>query len=97
MRRKLLGWICKWTGHWFTFVDSWIFWVKTNERNRDMSATIRCRLCGETFVHEDAPRSETTVGEILRKHKIYAPDVELDLLRHFDRLRLEMLEGQRGD
>jgi hypothetical protein len=55
MRRKLLGWVCEWTGHWFGFINAWVFWVKTNERNRDMSATIRCRLCGETFVHEDAP------------------------------------------
>lgn len=62
VRQKFLGWICRLTGHWFSWADSLVFTIKTNERNRDYSATITCKCCGETFVHINAPTSPTTEG-----------------------------------
>jgi hypothetical protein len=56
--RSLRVSICSKTGHWFSNMDVLIFSIKTNELNRDMTATIRCRCCGETFVHKDAPNAE---------------------------------------
>lgn len=53
--KRIRQWICSWTGHWFTRMDILVFNIKTNERNRDMTAQLKCRCCGETFVHEDAP------------------------------------------
>lgn len=50
MIQYLLRTICKVTGHWFTFNQMWVFLVKTNDRNRDYSATIQCKLCRDTFV-----------------------------------------------
>jgi hypothetical protein len=47
-------WICKRFGHSFRQIEAIIFEIKTNERNRDMNATITCRCCKEIFVHKDA-------------------------------------------
>ncbi len=47
--------ICKLTGHWFDPTEALIWKIKTNELNGDMTARIRCRCCGDTFVHKDSP------------------------------------------
>lgn len=52
--KRLRAWICSKTGHWFSTRELLVFGIKTNERNRDMTATILCRCCGRVFVHEDA-------------------------------------------
>ncbi len=52
--RPFRAWICSKTGHWFNRIETTIFLIKTNDLNRDMTAKIRCRCCGETFVHKDA-------------------------------------------
>ncbi len=37
------------------------------------------------------------IKDILEKHKVYSVDLELDLLRHFEKLRNEMLVGVGGN
>lgn len=66
-RKKLLGWICESTGHWFSFAERWVFNVKTNDRNRDYTATLTCKCCGETFVHINAPDCDFTSPRPLKQ------------------------------
>ena len=41
----------------------------------------------------DLSNKDDTIEEILKKHNVYSQDLELHLLRYFDKLRLEMLES----
>lgn len=50
--------ICGVIGHSFRASDVFMFEIKTNAVNRDMTATIKCRVCGKVFVHKDAIQTE---------------------------------------
>jgi hypothetical protein len=52
--RAVAARICGVIGHSFREMDVAIFEIKTNALNRDMTATLKCRVCGNVFVHKDA-------------------------------------------
>jgi len=54
MVMRFKKWKCIKFGHSFKPIDVIIFGIKTNAINQDMSAKIKCRCCGEEFVHKYA-------------------------------------------
>ncbi len=58
--KKIRYFICSEVlGHSFSDTDKLVFKIKTNDLNNDMSATLKCKVCGEYFCHKDSVIYET--------------------------------------